>query len=166
MPDPVSASRSLAEKAIEDLSVARERFQRSTSNLTESIAGFAPTAGMMTTAQHIAHAARVIDWFMEGAFGPDGFDLNFEEQIKIVLAVDSLSSAREWFERSVSSAITLLAKQTDADMIVLLPDGPVLGGMPRVGIIREIVDHTAHHRGALTTYARLNHIAPPDPYGM
>ena len=166
MPNPISASLSLAEKAIEDLSAAQERFNRSTSNLTESISGFAPAEGMMTTAQHIAHAARVIDWFMEGAFRSEGFDMNFEEQIKLVLAVDSLSSAREWFERSVTSAITLLAAQRDADMIVLLPDGPVMGGMPRVGIIREIVDHTAHHRGALTTYARLNHIVPPDPYGM
>jgi uncharacterized damage-inducible protein DinB len=166
MPDSIIVAPSLAEKAIEDLSVAQERFNRSTSNLTESISGFAPAEGMMTTAQHVAHAARVIDWFMEGAFRPGGFDMNFEEQIKLVLGVDSLSAAREWFERSVTSAIALLAAQRDADMIVLLPDGPVMGGMPRVAIIREIVDHTAHHRGALTTYARINHIAPPDPYGM
>jgi uncharacterized damage-inducible protein DinB len=47
-----------------------------------------------------------------------------------------------------------------------LPDGTVLGGMPRIGIVREIVDHTAHHRGALTVYARLKNIIPPDHYGL
>ena len=103
---------------------------------------------------------------MEGAFRPEGFDMNFEEQIKLVLAIDSLSAARQWFEKSVTGAITRLAQQSDADMMMPLEEGPVLGGMPRLAIIREMLDHTAHHRGALTTYARMNHVVPPDPYGM
>ncbi|MBY0508128.1 MAG: DinB family protein [Bryobacteraceae bacterium] len=160
------ASLSLAQQAVEDLNIARQRFNRSTSNLTEPMSGFSPADGMMTTAQHVAHAARVIDWFVEGAFRPEGFDMNFEEQIKAVLAVKSLTAARDWFEQSTAGVIELLASKSDPELTALLPLGPVLGGMPRIGIIREIVDHTAHHRGALTTYARLNNIVPADPYGM
>lgn len=119
----------------------------------------------MTTAQQVAHAARVIDWFMEGAFRPEGFDLDFDEQIKLVLAVKSLAAARTWFERSVFSAIETLRGQTDAELTESLPPGPVMGGMPRIAIIGAITDHTAHHRGALTAYARMNGIAPLDPYG-
>ena len=166
MRDPGTAPPSLAHQACEDLSVAHERFCRSTGNLTEAVSGFKPAAGMMTTAQHVAHAARVIDWFVEGAFRPEGFDMNFEGQIQSVLAIGSLASAREWFETSVANAIRLLSTRSDLELMVLLPEGPLLGGMPRIGIVREIVDHTAHHRGALTAYARMMHIVPPDPYGM
>lgn len=64
----------------------------------------------MTVAQHVAHAARVIDRFMQGAFDPEGFDMNFEDQIKSVLAVQSLTSARDWFEKSIAGALTTHAR--------------------------------------------------------
>ena len=38
-----------------------------------------------------------------------------------------------------------------------------MGGAPRFAIAGAITDHTAHHRGALTVYARLNQMTPPDP---
>ena len=156
----------MSQHAIDELATARERFNRSTHNLTDAMAGFSPAAGMMTTAQQVAHTARVIDWFIEGAFRAEGFDLNFEEQVKQVMAVESLSAARLWFERAVQHGIEILQSQSDADLTTALPTGPVLGGMPRSSILTAITDHTAHHRGALTTYARLNNIVPPDPFGM
>ena len=66
----------------------------------------------------------------------------------------------------MANAVAAITTQTDADLMTPLPPGPVLGGVPRLGIAREIVDHTAHHRVALTVYARINQIVPPDPYGM
>lgn len=120
---------------------------------------------MMTASQQVAHCARVIDWFMEGAFRPEGFDMNFEDQIKQVLAVESLDNAREWLDRAMKDAIEALSTKSEADLIALIVQGPVMGGMPAFAIIGAIVDHTAHHRGALTTYARANGIIPADPYG-
>ena len=166
MSNSPGVSHSLSRQAAEDLAVARDRFNRSTANLSESISEFAPAAGMMTVAQHVAHVARVIDWFMEGAFRAEGFDMNFEPQIQTVLRIESLSSAREWFEKSMTGAIRLIAAQSDAELMTALPPGPVLGGLPRITIVREIVEHTSHHRGALTVYTRLKNIEPPDPYGM
>ena len=39
-----------------------------------------------------------------------------------------------------------------------------MGGLPRSAIFGAITDHTAHHRGALTVYARLLGKTPPMPY--
>ena len=39
-----------------------------------------------------------------------------------------------------------------------------MGGVPRAAILSGITDHTAHHRGALTVYARLLGKTPPMPY--
>jgi len=40
-----------------------------------------------------------------------------------------------------------------------------MGGEPRAAVVGAIVDHMAHHRGALSVYARLLGYAPPIPYG-
>jgi uncharacterized damage-inducible protein DinB len=45
-----------------------------------------------------------------------------------------------------------------------IADGPIMGGAPRMAIFGAITDHTAHHRGALTVYARLGGAVPPMPY--
>ena len=155
---------SLAQQAVGEVAAAREFFNRSTAVLTEAHSSYAPAAGMMTAAQQIAHAAHTIDWFVEGAFRPEGFDLDFEAHAKAYMAVASIADARAWFERAVAAASTTLGAKTDADLLALMPPGPVMGDMPRMAILGAITDHTAHHRGALTVYARLNHIVPPMPY--
>ena len=154
----------VASQAAEELRTAQERFDRSTRNLTEEISNFTPAKNMMTTSQQVAHCARVIDWIMEGAFRPQGFDMDFEQQIKQVLTVTSLAAARAWFAKSMLNATAILSAKTDTELAAQLPLGAVMGGMPVLSIVNAITDHTAHHRGALTAYARLNAIAPPDPY--
>ena len=59
---------------------------------------------MMTAAQQVAHAAQTIDWFIQGAFRPEGFDVDFEKAAKEVNAYTSLAKARQWFERAMASA--------------------------------------------------------------
>ena len=54
-----AASISLAQQAVDDLTIARVRFNRSTGNLTEAFSGFAPAEGMMTSAQHMQHASSI-----------------------------------------------------------------------------------------------------------
>jgi len=155
----------LSQQAVSEMRLAHERFNRSTQCLPETLWDFAPVPGMMTASQQVAHCARVIDWFMEGAFRPEGFDMNFEDQIKQVLAIGSLANARAWLDQSMDSALGTLASKSDADLLTPISEGPVMGGMPVFAIISAMVDHLAHHRGALTTYARANGIVPADPYG-
>jgi uncharacterized damage-inducible protein DinB len=54
---------------------------------------------------------------------------------------------------------------SEAELKRPLPDGPVMGGMPVWQIAGAIVEHTAHHRGALTVYSRLLGKVPAMPYG-
>ena len=154
----------LADVALTELASAHEFFTRSTRNLTEAQSGFAPAPGMMTVAQQVAHAAHTIDWFMEGAFRPEGFDTDFEAHAKAVNEYTSLAAARAWFDKAIASAKSLVATKTDAELMAPLPAGPIMGGAPRMGVFGALTDHTAHHRGALTVYARLQGVVPPMPY--
>lgn len=156
----------LSEMAVTQLNAVRTQFDNSAGVLDECVATFRPGGETMTVAQHVAHAAQVIDWLVDGAFAHTGFDLDFEAQIARVMAVQSLTAARNWFERALSQAILAFEGRTDAEMMTLLPAGPVMGGLPRLLVITAIAEHTSHHRGALSVYARLQGIVPQSPYGI
>jgi uncharacterized damage-inducible protein DinB len=159
-----SVPMSLAQRAVAELSAAQDYFNRSTRNLQEEHSTFRPADGMMTTAQQVAHAAHTIDWFIEGAFRPEGFDMNWEEHAKKVNSYTSLASARQWFDAAIANAKRVISAKSEGDLAAPLPEGPIMGGLPRMAIFGAITDHTAHHRGALTVYARVKGIVPPMPY--
>lgn len=154
----------MKERLTAELNAAIEFFNRSTGNLTEDDSSYTPVDGIFSTAQQVAHAAQTIDWFIDGAFAPNGFDLDFEGHERKVRGVTSLSEARAWLSTSVENAQAVIASKTDEEWMQPLPDGPVMGGQPRATILGAITDHTAHHRGALTIYARLRGKIPPMPY--
>lgn len=54
-----------------------EYFTRSTGALTEDDSAFAPVDGVFTAPQQVAHAAQTIEWFLDGAFSPHGFNMDF-----------------------------------------------------------------------------------------
>jgi len=143
---------------------AAEFFERSTRALNEEDSNFSPAEGTYTVAGQVAHAAQTIDWFMAGAFDPKGFDLDFEAADKAIREVKSLAEARAWFGRAVGNAYRLIDEKSAAAWGEPLADGPVMGGLPRTSVFGGITDHTAHHRGALTVYTRLQGRQPPNPY--
>lgn len=143
---------------------SKEFFERSTRVLEESDSEFCPREGMMTVAQHVAHAALTLDWFIDGASRPEGFDLNFEEQAKVLREVKSLAEARARFAAACERACEFLRSKTPEELSRPLPRGPVMGGQPISEIVWSMVEHTAHHRGALTVYSRLLGKTPPMPY--
>ena len=108
--------------------------------------------------------AQTIDWFVEGAFAPGGFDADFEAHAKEIGAVKSLDEARAWLKRAVDNAIRQLSDKSDEEWSEALPEGLVMGGLPRFSVLWGITDHTAHHRGALTGYIRALGRTPPNPY--
>ena len=142
----------------------KEYFDRSTRVLDEADSGFAPKEGMFTTAQMVAHVAQTIDWFMLGAFSPAGFEMDFERLDKEARGVLSLAAARAWMDRACNAARTAIETETTKSWSQLLPPGPIMGGQPRSAVFGALVDHTAHHRGALTVYARLLGKTPAMPY--
>lgn len=137
---------------------------RTCSVFGEQDSGYAPVPGQFTVAQHVAHVAQTIDWFVEGAFRPEGFDTDFALHQAKVRDVHSLAEAMAWLARSVDEAAAVIGSKTPQEMAAPIAPGPVMGGLPRSSISGGIAEHTAHHRGALSVYARLLGYAPPMPY--
>ena len=147
------------------LLASKEFFDRSTNVLVEADSGYRPQKSMMTVAQQVAHTAQTLDWFIEGASRREGFDLNFEEHAKALEAVISLTAARKMLETAFAKAIQFLRSRSPEELASPLPPGPVIGGQPISEIVWAMVEHTAHHRGALTVYSRQLGKTPVMPYG-
>jgi uncharacterized damage-inducible protein DinB len=147
------------------LFASKEFFERSTMVLDEGDSGFCPQQGMMTVARQVAHTAQTLDWFIEGASRPGGFDLDFEKHAKALEGVTSLTVARQMLDAAYARAIHFLRSCSPEDLAVPLSPGPVMGGQPTSDIVWAMVEHTAHHRGALTVYSRQLGKVPPMPYG-
>ena len=146
------------------LLASQDFFTRSTRVLDEADSQFRPTEGMMTVAQQVAHVAQTLDWFIEGASRQEGFDLDLEDQGKALAAVTSLTAARQWLATSYADAVHFLRSLGPEGLDRPLPPGPVMGGQPIGDIVWAMVEHTAHHRGALTVYSRSLGKTPPMPY--
>ena len=147
------------------LVASQDFFERSTRVLDEADSGFRPREGMMTVAQQVAHTAQTLDWFIEGAFRPEGYDLDFAKHAQALEAVTSLAAARQMLKAAYANAIQVLRSCSAEDLARPLPAGPIMGGQPISDIVWAMVEHTAHHRGALTVYSRELGKVPPMPYG-
>jgi uncharacterized damage-inducible protein DinB len=152
----------LKEILISDLKASREFFNRSTDCLQEEDSKFAPKEGMFTVASQVAHAAHTVDWAIEGYFGK-GFDMDFGNQTRIVMAVSSLNEARAWYWKSMDKAIKLIESKSEAELHEQIPSNPITNGA-RYRAVSMIVEHTSHHRGALSVYSRLLGKTPKMPY--
>jgi uncharacterized damage-inducible protein DinB len=147
------------------LLASKDFFERSTRVLEEADSGFRPQKDMMTVAQQVAHTAQTLDWFIQGASRSQGFDLDFEKHAKELEAVTSFAAARRLLQAAFEKAVQFLRSKSPEDLAQSLPAGPVMGGQPISDIVWAMVEHTAHHRGALTVYSRQLGKVPPMPYG-
>jgi len=150
---------------VDQLHASKDFFTRSTRVLEEADSGFRPQPDMMTVAQQVAHAAHTLQWFVQGASSPEGFDLDFEAQAKALEAVTSLATARELLDDGFAHAIEFIKSCSPEFLASPLPEGPIMGGQPISDLVWAMVEHTAHHRGALTVYSRLLGKVPVMPYG-
>jgi uncharacterized damage-inducible protein DinB len=152
------------DEVLSQLNSSQAFFDRSTGVLEESDSAFRPTPAMMTAAQQVTHVAQTIDWFIDGSASPQGFDLDFEKAARDMEVVTSLTAAREMLAAAYDRAVSHVKTLSSDDLAKPLPPGPVMGGKPTVDIFWGIVEHTAHHRGALTVYSRLLGKVPAMPY--
>ena len=149
---------------INELQRSKEYFDRSTRCLEEPHSGHSPVDGTMTVAQQVAHVAQTVDWFLEGVTSDKGFSMDFEANAKKILSVTSLGAAREWLDKSYATAIEYFEKTPMEELTKPVTEGALMVGMPRFGIAPSIVEHIAHHRGALTVYSRALGLTPAMPY--
>ncbi|MEK7483109.1 MAG: DinB family protein [Planctomycetota bacterium] len=149
---------------LQQLKTTEHFLQNTLSCFAEKDSKFAPEEEMFTVAQHVAHVARVVDWFMAGMFDPKGFDMDFEKQTQETKKTKLLKIAKAQLAKSMENARNVLSEKTEKDLSKPLPEGPIMGNEPRYSIIGAIADHTAHHRGSLAVYARLLGKVPKMPY--
>lgn len=151
------------EQLVARLAATRTFFEKTLACFEDEDGAFAPQEGMFTVAQHIAHAAQIVEWFLEGAFRPDGFSTEFAAMDQEVRAIKELEDARAWWTSALDQALESVAGSAPESWAEPTR-GHLMGGMPRESIFGGIADHTAHHRGALAVYARLLGREPAMPY--
>lgn len=153
-----------ADAIVRQIRTTRQYFDRSTGCLEEADSGFSPKPGMFTVAQQVAHVAQTIDWFRDGVFGSGGFDMDFPAHEAKVREVTSLKAAREWLDRATEAIVATVEKSSPDELAAPLPKDSLMGSAPRGAALAGIVEHTSHHRGALSVYSRLLGKTPAMPY--
>ncbi len=146
-----------------NLNNTRQFFNKTIECFSEEDSGFAPTPELYTVAGHVEHAAHTIEWLLDGGFGK-GWDLNFEEHMKHCKGEKSLEQARAHLEKAFQRALETIENSTNDTLLEPIPNDVILDGAPRAATVAAIVDHTAHHRGALAVYSRLMGKTPEMPY--
>lgn len=154
----------IKEILIKEIKSSQEFFERSTRVLSESDSMFKPAGESFTVAQQFEHVADTIHWFLDGALSSQGFDLNFEEHCAKLQKVTSLTNARASLNHAYEMLISKIQSMSEQDLMEPMADSPVMGGEPRYYAFLSVVEHTAHHRGALTIYTRLLKKVPLMPY--
>ena len=148
---------------VKELEMDLKFFKTTISVFEEADSGFAPQPEMFTIAGQVEHVADTVDWFVEGAFG-SGWNMDFEAHIANAKAVASLAQAMEHLDRAFANIAKVVGAASDQQLFEPIPDKQIMEGAPRCSIVSGITDHTAHHRGALAVYARLQGKEPPMPY--
>ncbi len=90
--------------------------------------------------------------------------MDFEGSAKEIMKVTSLNAAREWNDKSYATVIAYIRDTPMEELSKKVTEGALMVGMPRYGIAPSISEHSAHHRGALTVYARTLGLTPAMPY--
>jgi uncharacterized damage-inducible protein DinB len=153
----------LKPEALSTLDATRRFFERTTRCLDEGDSTFRARPETMSVASHVAHVAQVADWFRAGAFDDD-WNMDFAGQQEITDRVASLAEARRWFDEAWQRLRSRVEAASEEELAQPMPDNPILQNRPRVHVVAAIVDHVAHHRGALAVYARLVGKFPEMPY--
>lgn len=146
------------------LRIQQQYFHNTISKLDENDSLFKPEENAFTVAQQVAHTAHSVDWLTEGAFAPEGFRTDWDVMVHDFLKYTSLTDAKRYFDEAIDRACVVFGSKSEEEMMESLPDGLVLGGMPRATAVSGIADHTAHHRGSLSIYSRLVGKPAPFPY--
>ena len=150
--------------AVAQLRVMQKFFKKSISVLDEADSGYRPGDTGWTVAQQLRHTAMTVEWFTDGVFGGKGFATDWEAQMAHINQASSLDEEKAYFDKAVDDACTTWGKLSEADLMEVISD-PLMGTMPKIAVVGSMVDHTAHHRGALATYARVMGKEPEMPYG-
>lgn len=154
----------MKKRVIGHLKSQEKFFLNTISCFTDADSGFRPDKKMYTIAQHIGHAAETIEWFVEGVFVRNEFDMNFENYSERVKKYTSFDECVNYFKEATAKGIEIIDKVSDSELLAPIT-AQIMTGDPKMDVVWAITDHTAHHRGVLAVYARLLGKVPQMPYG-
>ncbi len=151
-------------RLLSEIKGSKEYFDRSTRCLNEEHSGHTPADDMFTVAAQVAHVAFSIEWFIDGATKPEGFNMDFAEHDRDARSLTSLNVARNKLDAAFARLTKFVESNTQAYLDAPMTAGPLFVGEPRYVVVMGCVEHTAHHRGALTVYSRTLGLVPVLPY--
>jgi uncharacterized damage-inducible protein DinB len=155
----------IKEHLLRELRESERFFLNTVSCLSEEDSLFRPKDESFNVAGQVAHAALSIRWFIEGAFErEDGFDMDFAAHQIEVSKHQSFTESIALLKYEFDYAKGVIATKSEDDLTATLPKGEVMSEQPRWSAILGVLEHTAHHRGALAVYARLLGKVPSIPY--
>ncbi|QDE68256.1 MULTISPECIES: DinB family protein [Myxococcus] len=183
------ASPATSHPFVQKLRKHREYFHRTLECFRDGDASFRLTQESMTAAGQVLHAAAAIEYFLSGLFGTfEGWSTMSQRQRGFVdmswaqsantspqerndtpelqEAGRSLKKAAELFDRSMDSASAMFGARTMEELTQapLLPNPLFPPWFTAAQVFELMLDHTAHHRGALSQYARGLGLEPKIPY--
>jgi len=159
-------------------------FSRAVSCLTEEDAAFQPRPDMLSVVGQIHHVTAAVELMLSGIYrefdrfgecerrsrrpGGTWFEWGMDWALhanRDLEATDrSLAGALQAFDETMDLAYGAFSQLTMAEMLQPLTPNPMQLATPRAVLHSGIIDHTAHHRGALAQYARLLGRDPQIPY--
>lgn len=166
-------------------------FHRTVSCFEEKDATFRPRDNMLSVAGQIMHVTAAIELTLSGLIhnierfkdmkpvsrrGPTatwialdyGFtSLNWanesNKEIPEFVERPTLAASLRAFDETIDMATEMFGGLTPQELMQPLPKTPMPMQNP-IQILEMLIDHTAHHRGALAQYARLLGYEPKFPY--
>jgi uncharacterized damage-inducible protein DinB len=127
--------------------------------------GWKPHEKSMTMEQLALHIAD-LSGFLQTIFTSDELDLAIREHQSP--KVNAISDILERFDANVAGTIDLLKKQTDEHLLQFWKmrlGEKVIVDLPRLTVLRSMINHYIHHRGQLSVYLRLKDVPLPSIYG-
>ena len=115
----------------------------------------------------LGHLAQLVSWmpgWITNAMRETRLDLSRAPRYSLEKTEDLLAT----FDGNVKEARAALAAASDADFQVpwsLTAGERVFFTMPRVGVVRQTINHLVHHRGQLSVYLRMVDVPLPSIYG-
>lgn len=115
----------------------------------------------------LGHLAQLVAW-MPGWITQAMKETRLDLSAAPGYSLEKTETLLAMFDANVAGAQAALAAASDADFQVpwsLAAGERVFFTMPRVGVVRQTINHLIHHRGQLSVYLRLVDVPLPSIYG-
>jgi len=157
---------SIKENLLKELQIEAKSTRKMLERIPDDKFNWKPHEKSMSMGALAAHIAENIGWI---SYIIDTDDYNFESSGYKQPDVNSNKQLLELFEEGLKKAEESLKNSDDKRLLgnwIMRSNEKIFIDLPRKEVLRNFFfSHTAHHRGQLSVYMRLNDIPLPTVYG-